>query len=77
MDTFLQNRFHLPSDVVRIIFEFTNFAHELRAQKRRLRHTNTQVRPYNAVFFRNWFYLIDQVDENGNYTNGRLVIVYF
>ena len=81
MDGYFQRVHHLPADVVRIIFSYNNHSMDLIKQHRRLVPTDTTVCPYNMAFYRNWFYLINTMDDEGQIhrhdgRNGTIIVYY-
>ena len=66
MDTYFQRRHRLPSDCVRLMFEFATLREEIIKGKARLKsQTTVTVRAFNYIFFRNWRYIAERVDGEG------------
>ncbi len=68
MDSYFQRTFRLPTDIVRLIFEFATLRQELITGRAQLKDNSdwVTVHPINYRFFRNWAYVLDRVDDDGN-----------
>ena len=67
MDTYFQRVHGLPPELRRLIFEFATLRNELLGVRLR-RHAPPVLSAFNAVFFRNWYYLFDRIDESDDGT---------
>ena len=65
MDNYFERVHGLPSELKRLIFEFATLRGELLQVQ--LRPPARLVRPWNIVFFRNWYYILDRIDGDGTY----------
>ena len=78
MDTYFQDTHGLPTEVARLIFQFSTLVIEIRGVQ--LYHPGRRVYPLNSAFFRNWEYIRDQVNENGELvvrdSQGRVRLIY-
>jgi len=65
MDSYFQSVHRIPTEIVRVIFEFATLRGEL--VNVRLRPHHRLPRPYNIVFFNSWQYITDRTDHTGTY----------
>jgi len=59
MDSVLNE--HFPPEIARVIFSYSSLRQDLQRQRRRLRSVQFRIRPYNYYFFRNYYYLMEQI----------------
>jgi len=79
MDSYFQRVHGLPSEIVKLLFEFATLRGEIIGCE--LRPYNPPViRPWNVVFFRNWQFILDQTDDGETYyvfdTENRVRVMY-
>ena len=57
----------IPPEIKQIILSYSRLDTELREQRIRLRPVRRLPSPYNQLFFRNWYYLIDRLPPHQNH----------
>ena len=82
MDTYFQREWHLPTELVRLIFSFATLRQDLvDVQLRSLPVFGANIPNISYRFFSHWQFIADQVGEDGTHivrdAYNRIRLIYF